>query len=121
MRGKTLKQSIGKQPVESDVNVTNTNVEEQFNTMMENISVLREAIMDLGGEFDSNNTEINKLKLSEQRMSSRMSEIQSKFDYIRAKMETKLFSGMSEGNDSPARSVTKSPVSMSPLAVKGLL
>ena len=31
--------------------------------------------------------------------------MQSKFDYIRAKMETKLFSGMSETGDSPAKSI----------------
>ena len=36
--------------------------------MMDNLNVLREAIMDLSAEFDSNYTEIEKLKLTDKRI-----------------------------------------------------
>ena len=36
--------------------------------MMENMQVLREALLDMGQEFDATQAEIEKLKLSEQRV-----------------------------------------------------
>jgi len=40
---------------------------EQFGIMMENMTVLREAIEELSTEFDTTYKEIDKLRLSEQR------------------------------------------------------
>ena len=76
---------------------------EQFGLMMDNMTVLREAIEDLSTEFDTTYTEMDKIKLSEKRVQTGLEDMQSKFDYIRAKMETKLFSGMSETGDSPPK------------------
>ena len=76
---------------------------EQFGLMMDNMTVLREAIEDLSKEFDTTYTELDKVKLSDKRSQTALEDMQSKFDYIRAKMETKLFSGMSEAADSPAK------------------
>lgn len=67
----------------------------QNEIMMQNLQVLRDVIIDLSTEFDASYTEIDKLKLSEERTESMVDEMQKKFDYIRAKMETKLFSDMS--------------------------
>lgn len=41
---------------------------EQFGLMMDNMTVLREAIEDLSSEFDTTYTEMDKIKLSEQRV-----------------------------------------------------
>lgn len=90
--------------------------------MMENMTVLREAIMDLSTEFDTNYTELEKLKLNDKRVFSGMEDMQSKYDYIRAKMETKLFSGMSDAGDSPIKVMPGNPIaSPSQMAVKGML
>ena len=61
---------------------------------MQNLQVLRDVIMDLSTEFDASYTEIDKLKLAEERTIKSVEEMQGKFDYIRGKMETKLFSDM---------------------------
>ena len=41
---------------------------EQFGLMMDNMTVLREAIEDLSTEFDTTYTEMDKIKLSEKRV-----------------------------------------------------
>jgi len=78
----------------------------QNEIMMQNLQVLRDVIIDLSTEFDASYTEIDKLKLSEERTQSMVDEMQKKFDYIRAKMETKLFSDMT----------TSSPVKQQPIS-----
>ena len=90
--------------------------------MMDNLNVLREAIMDLSAEFDSNYTEIEKLKLTDKRIFTGIEEMQGKFDFIRSKMETKLFSGMSEAAESPTKAALGSPTaSPAQMSVKGML
>ena len=79
---------------------------------MQNLQVLRDVIIDLSTEFDASYTEIDKLKLSEERTESMVDEMQKKFDYIRAKMETKLFSDMSspvKQQNSPGAMTTTIP------------
>ena len=70
--------------------------------------MLRDVIIDLSTEFDASYTEIDKLKLSEERTQSTCDEMQKKFDYIRAKMETTLVSDMS----SPIKQQPNSPGAM---------
>ena len=62
---------------------------------------MREVIMEVGGDVEGSFTEIDKLKLSEQRMQQNIDEMQQKFNFIRAKMETKLFSALPDLNATP--------------------
>jgi len=64
--------------------------------MMDNLNILRDVIVDLSSEVDASRNEIDKVRLSEQRVYASIGEMQSKFDFIRDKMETKLFSGVAE-------------------------
>lgn len=57
--------------------------------------------MEVGGDVEGSFTEIDKLKLSEQRMQQNIDEMQQKFNFIRAKMETKLFSALPDLNATP--------------------
>ena len=68
---------------------------------------MREVIMEVGGDVEGSFTEIDKLKLSEQRMQQNIDEMQQKFNFIRAKMETKLFSALPDLNATPQKNSPK--------------
>ena len=51
--------------------------------MMENMQVLREALLDMGLEFDATQAEIEKLKLSEQRVRQDMEQVDEKINFIK--------------------------------------
>ena len=48
----------------------------------------------MGQEFDATQAEIEKLKLSEQRVQQNMEQVEEKINFIRAKTETKLFAAL---------------------------
>lgn len=51
-------------------------------------------MIDVGNELDVANLEIERLKQSEKRVQESIEEMQQKFNFIRAKTETKLFSAL---------------------------
>ena len=62
--------------------------------MSQNLQLMREVITDMGQEVDASFVEINKLKLDKQRVDQSIEEMKQKFNFIQAKMETKLFAAI---------------------------
>lgn len=72
---------------------------------------MREVIIDVGTEIDSTFYEIDKLKLSEQRMNQNIDDMLKKVNFIRAKTETALFKSLPEHPESPMKAMGSPTIS----------
>lgn len=71
--------------------------------MMQNLQVLKDVILDLTSQVEASYQELDKHALNDQRMQEQIDEMQQKFNFIRAKTETKLFAALPDLIASPSK------------------
>ena len=72
--------------------------QEQNNVLNNNMGVLKDVLMDFGSELDATTMEINRLKVNDQRTQQHIDEMQKKFNFIKAKTETKIFAALPDAS-----------------------
>ena len=74
--------------------------------LLQNMQVLKEVMLDMGAEIDASKEQIDRLHLDEQGMQEKIDQMQQKFNFIRAKTETKLFQALPDlSSHSPTQSL----------------